>query len=109
MSDFIDGSAAKKKHDEIQEQFKTDPKLANAKLLSESAQSAVDSINQDIFSEDAFEREARLRNWVRSFFEDQRLNISDAEDFLSHVKAVKASQIWSPGKALYFMYLKKIL
>lgn len=110
MSEFFSKASLEKQHNEIQEKLKANPELkAKVQTISEMVDKQL-AIESDLrFGDDQIERENQLRTWIRTFFDDKTLNISDAESFLNYIKQFKVMHNMEKGNAAYFIYNKKIV
>lgn len=52
------------------------------KAFSEKVNVEIDKMNDQFFSEEAFERENRLRKWVKGLTQDSSATVSDAEELI---------------------------
>ena len=74
---------------------------AQVKSMQSEIQRNLDMLNAQFFSDDTFERENKLREWVRELTNNLSANITDAEEILGWVKRAAPLQTFSiKGAAL---------
>ena len=108
---FRDKNELEEQNEKVAQQLKDNPELA-AKInpLRDMVQAEMDLANGQYFSNEALEREAQLRKWIRDMFDDKSLNVSDAEEFIMFIKKFRADNgMKDKGQAAYFVYNKKII
>lgn len=86
---------------EIIESSAKDQELKN-RNFNQAQKNSIDTVNQvfnsfndGLFSDEAIERENKLRSWIRSFLNDGQANITDAEDLINTANLLDNNSVFT--------------